>query len=131
VKLLTTCSRSTIIIVGFKMSSPLPKATTKKKKENDAHDSNTNKKQKKVAAAPVPEIIPQDALERQDEDFKDTDNEKKCCFTAVAFNVAGLRAVLKNKPECLRKIVDETKCDVMMFSEHKLNRKTWRRRRDS
>lgn len=110
-----------IIIIVFKMSSPLPKATAKKKKENDAHDSNTNKKQKKVAAAPVAEIIPQDALESQDEDFKDKDNEKKCCFTAVAFNVAGLRAVLKNKPECLRKIVDETKCDVMMFSEHKLN----------
>ena len=102
------------------MSSPLPKATTKKKKENDAHDSNTNKKQKKVAAAPVAEIIPQDALESQVEVFKVNDNEKKCCFTAVAFNVAGLRAVLKNKPECLRKIVDETKCDVM-FSEHKLN----------
>ena len=82
-----------IIIIVFKMSSPLPKATAKKKKENDAHNSNTNKKQKKVAAAPVAEIIPQDALESQDEDFKDKDNEKKCCFTAVAFNVAGLRAL--------------------------------------
>jgi len=83
--------------------------------------ANTNKKQKKVAAAPVPEIIPRDALERQDEDFKDDDDETKRRFTAVAFNVAGLRALLKNKPECLRKIVDETKCDAMMFSEHKLN----------
>jgi len=32
-----------------------------------------------------------------------------------------LRAVLKNKPECLRALVDETNCDVLMFSEHKLN----------
>ena len=112
------CARINIIIIVFKMSSPLPKATTKKKKENDANDTNKNKKQKKVAAAPIPEIIPRDALESADEDFKD--NNKKC-FTAVAFNVAGLRAVLKNKPECLRKIVDETKCDALMFSEHKLN----------
>ena len=53
------------------MSSPLPKATTKKKKENEANDINTNKKQKKVAAALIPEIIPRDALESADEDFKD------------------------------------------------------------
>lgn len=112
------CARINIIIIVFKMSSPLPKATTKKKKENDANDTNKNKKQKKVAAAPIPEIIPRDALESADEDFKD--NNKKC-FTAVAFNVAGLRAVLKNKPECLRALVDETNCDVLMFSEHKLN----------
>ena len=56
VKLRTTCARSTLIIVGFKMSSPLPKATTKKKKENEANDINKNKKQKKVAAALIPEI---------------------------------------------------------------------------
>jgi len=121
VKLRTTCARSTLIIVGFKMSSPLPKATTKKKKENEANDINKNKKQKKVAAALIPEIIPRDALESADEDFKDDDDETKRRFTAVAFNVAGLRALLKNKPECLRKIADETKCDAMMFSEHKLN----------
>ena len=114
-------ARLLIIIVGFKMSSPLPKATTKKKKENEANDINTNKKQKKVAAALVAEIIPRDALESADEDFKDDDDETKRRFTAVAFNVAGLRALLKNKPECLRKIADETKCDAMMFSEHKLN----------
>jgi len=42
-------------------------------------------------------------------------------FVAVAFNVAGLRAMLKNKPECLRAVVDKTECDVLMFSEHKLN----------
>ena len=42
-------------------------------------------------------------------------------FIAVAFNVAGLRAMLKNKPECLRAVVDKTECDVLMFSEHKLN----------
>ena len=103
------------------MSSPLPKATTKKKKENEANDINTNKKQKKVAAALVAEIIPKMRWKAQTKILKDDDDEKKRRFTAVAFNVAGLRALLKNKPECLRKIADETKCDAMMFSEHKLN----------
>jgi len=91
---------------------------------------NSNKKQKKASTntngvEPLPDIIPQEALENDvfasDSARATSVDFKGQKFTAVAFNVAGLRAMLKSKPQCLRMIVDKTQCDVLMFSEHKLN----------
>ena len=112
-------------------SSRLMSSTHKKGARRDDDDgevpnasSNTNKKQKKSSTnaknEPLPDIIPQEALEN-DIFASDSAMFKGQKFTAVAFNVAGLRAMLKSKPQCLRMIVDKTQCDVLMFSEHKLN----------
>ena len=75
---------------------------------SDAHKA---KKQKLL----IPEIILKEKLVKKADVFKGA--RVQIC----AFNVAGLRAMIKNKPETFRRIVQSTECDVLMFSEHKLN----------